>query len=114
MRTVVAFALSVLSVAPAAATEETLKFVGTWEGISGRPIFTKLVFHPDETTTYCYVQNCRQMNCWKMEFEETASAVLRHSSVAGDWEFTRLSDDEIHGKFTNAAGEVSHAVYLPE
>ena len=107
-------ALATLMAVSALAANDDLKFVGTWDGISSTPIYTKLIFHPDTTTTYCYVQNCRQQECWQMAFEGSTEGVFWHSSTAGDWEFTRISVDEIRGTFTNAAGEISRVTLEPE
>lgn len=51
--TIIALLLAAL---PSGLAAKSINFVGTWEGISGA-IYTKLLFHPDETLTYCYVQS---------------------------------------------------------
>jgi len=103
----------VCAVAGTAIAEDT-KFVGVWEGPFNTPIYTKLVFHDDQSLTYCDVMSCRQINCMKMDFEGSLSSRFSYVDLSGKWEFERLSEDEIEGRFTNQEGDVSVSFYEPE
>ena len=102
-----------LAAMPSGLAAKSINFVGTWEGISGA-IYTKLLFHPDETFTYCYVQSCLQQACWKMDYQGNLSATFTYANDLGAWEFERIDDQSIRGKFTNLGGGTAFATYRPE
>ncbi|MFK7856373.1 MAG: hypothetical protein AB8B79_19815 [Granulosicoccus sp.] len=91
-----------------------LKFVGVWEGPYDTPIYTKLVFHEDQSLTYCEVSSCHNINCMKMDYDGALDATFTYIDWSGNWKFERISDDEIEGTFTNQQGDVSLSIYEPE
>jgi hypothetical protein len=91
-----------------------LKFVGVWEGNFGTPIYTKLVFHQDETLTYCEVSSCHYVNCKKLPYSGSLAEKFFYRDSSGTYEFHRISDDEIEARFEHIAGDVSIAYYEPE
>ena len=114
MRNLRATALAMMLAAlPSGLAAENIKYVGTWEGISG-PIYTKLIFHPDESVTYCYVQSCHQQACWKMDYEGSPATRFTYANDLGAWEFERIGSQAIRGRFTNLAGGTAIADYGPE
>ena len=114
MRNLRATALTMMLAAlPSGLAAENINFVGTWEGISG-PIYTKLIFHPDDSVTYCYVQSCHQQACWKMDYEGSPATRFTYANDLGAWEFERIGSQAIRGRFTNLAGGTAIADYGPE
>ena len=109
----VAAAALLFAAVPSTVVAKNAKFVGIWEGISG-PVYTKLIIHPDETVTYCYVQSCRQQGCWKLDYQGSVATAFHYANDLGAWEFKRIGAQAIEGKFTNLAGNSSHALYRPE
>jgi len=89
------------------------KFSGTWQSITGRTTYTVMVVHDEKTITYCYVQSCRQRDCWKWNIEGTTEGMFTYENYAGIWEFERLDDDMIEGTYTNPAGDPSFVYYNP-
>lgn len=112
MRHFVVAALAAGLASPAIAKDE--KFVGVWEGNFATPLYTKLVFHKDKSLTYCDVMSCRQINCMKMDFTGSPDGKMSYRDDGGSWEFERISDEEIEGKYTNPEGDVALAIYEPE
>ncbi len=102
-----------LAALPSSLAAESIKFVGTWDGISG-PIYTKLIFHSDESLTYCYVQSCHQQACWKMDYEGSPATRFTYANDLGAWEFERVGEQAIRGRFTNLAGGTAIAHYGPQ
>ncbi len=97
---------------PAAAKDK--KFVGVWEGNFGTPIYTKIVFHKDQSLTYCDVSSCQYVNCMKMDFTGSLKDKFSYEDATGKYEFSRISEEEIEAKFINVTGDVSTALYEPE
>ncbi|MEM9439026.1 MAG: hypothetical protein AAGA73_01125 [Pseudomonadota bacterium] len=89
------------------------KFSGTWQSINGRTTYTVMVVHDEKTITYCYVQSCRQHDCWTWDIEGTTEGVFTYENYAGFWEFERLEEDVIEGTYTNPAGDTSFVFYNP-
>lgn len=112
MRFFVIVALVAVCAVPAAAKDE--KFVGVWEGKFDTPLYTKLVFHEDQSLTYCDVMSCRQINCIKMDFVGSPDKKMSYRDETGEWEFVRISAEEIEGTYTNPEGDVALAIYEPE
>lgn len=90
------------------------KFVGTWEGIPGHDLYTKLILHEDSSVTYCDVQSCRQINCWKMDYQGSTDGKFSYQNLSGTWEFERLNEEEISGKYTNPEGGGAVVLYEPQ
>ena len=90
------------------------KFVGVWEGPYATPVYTKLVFHDDQSLTYCDVMSCRQVNCFKMNVSGSLNSEFFYEDDTGKWTFAWLNDEEIEASFTNAEGDVSTSYYEPE
>lgn len=95
------------------AVADNQKFSGTWQSITGRTTYTVMVVHDEQTITYCYVQSCRQRDCWQWDIAGTTDGSFTYENYAGTWEFERVEDDVIEGTYTNVAGDTSFVFYRP-
>lgn len=93
---------------------EDSNFTGTWQSISGQSTFTKPVVHDAHTVTYCYVQSCRQQDCWKWQISGDTNSTFTYEYYTGNYEFTRLGDNELEVEYTNPSGDLSFAFYNPQ
>tara|TARA_Y100000780_G_scaffold112058_1_gene101233 strand:- start:37 stop:444 length:408 start_codon:yes stop_codon:yes gene_type:complete len=114
LATVVATALST-ALAAAGDRKTDRRFVGTWDGFAGVPIYTKLVF--DDAAgklTYCNVQSCRNVNCFDMAYTGSLQSKFAYSDELRSWKFEWVDKDRLLGEFTNNEGETAFAWYGPE
>ena len=107
-----AFAATMLLSANARA--EDRKFTGTWDGFAGVPVYSKLVFHDDGQLTYCNVQNCRNVSCFKMAYKGSLDTKFSYADDLRSWKFEWTDPNRILGEFTNLEGETAFAWYTPE
>lgn len=102
------------TVTGAPAFAEDRKYVGTWDGFSGVPIYSKLVLHADDRLTYCRVQSCRMLECSEMAYSGDLDGEFSFSDDLRSWHFEWTGDQQISGEMTTKAGDVSFAYFAPE
>ncbi len=112
MKFIALLIMPIVMLSPAMAKDA--KFVGVWEGPHNTPVYTKLVFHKDESLTYCEVSSCRYVNCRKISVSGSLDSKFTYKDSTGAWAFNRISEEEIEATFVNAGGGVSTAIYEPE
>ena len=110
---IAAVACCLISVIGNGALAADSKFSGTWQSITGRTTYTVMVVHDEKNITYCYVQSCRQQDCWEWTVKGTTHGAFTYENHAGLWEFERVEDDVIEGAYTNPAGDTSFVFYSP-
>ena len=49
-----------------------------------------------------------------MDYQGNLSATFTYANDLGAWEFERIDDQSIRGKFTNLGGSTAFATYRPE
>lgn len=108
--------VTVLAMIAASSTTfaKDLKYVGVWEGLGGVPIYTKLVFGADDVLTYCSVQSCRQVSCWKMRYRGDLMGKFSYADDLRSFEFEWTDDQKIKATLTNSEGGQAAAIYEPE
>ena len=110
-----AFAIGAAGMASAGDRKTDRRFVGTWDGFAGVPIYTKLVFDDAaRKLTYCNVQSCRNVNCFDMAYTGSLQSKFAYSDELRSWKFEWVDKDRLLGEFTNNEGETAFAWYGPE
>ena len=110
-----AFAIGCDGIAAAGHRKTDRRFVGTWDGFTGVPIYTKLVFDDAEKKlTYCNVQSCRNVNCFDMAYTGSLESKFAYKDELRSWKFEWVDENRLLGEFTNNEGETAFAWYGPE
>ncbi len=110
-----ALVLGAAGMASAGDRKTDRRFVGTWDGFAGVPIYTKLVFDDAaKKLTYCNVQSCRNVNCFDMQYTGSLQSKFTYKDELRSWKFEWVDKDRLLGEFTNNEGETAFAWYSPE
>ncbi|MAY61242.1 MAG: hypothetical protein CML29_03445 [Rhizobiales bacterium] len=110
-----AFAIGCAGMAAAGDRKTDRRFVGTWDGFTGVPIYTKLVFDDaGRKLTYCNVQSCRNVNCFDMAYTGSLQSKFAYKDELRSWKFEWIDENRLLGEFTNNEGETAFAWYAPE